>query len=200
MNKKNLKTVSIKGKDYVTVAQRILFFNETYPKGCIISEVNCSDEVGIVRVQAKVYPEGIGMGLRYFTGHAEESRTSSMVNKTSAVENCETSAVGRALGLMGIGIIDGIASADEVHKAINTEKVVDVDPRLPKRDCDTCGKAFSLQPGKEWAKTCFSCFKNKAVKSRKSIVTPLKDERYGFTMENATEGLPEANDDDLPPF
>jgi hypothetical protein len=53
-----------------------------------------------------------------------------MVNKTSALENAETSAVGRACAFAGIGVIDSIASADEVHKAINrsertTQKVVD---------------------------------------------------------------------------
>ena len=59
--------------------------------------------------------------MESFTGLAQELEddTSSMVNKTSALENAETSAVGRACAFAGIGVIDSIASADEVHKAIN---------------------------------------------------------------------------------
>ena len=59
--------------------------------------------------------------MESFTGLAQECEddTSSMVNKTSALENAETSAVGRACAFAGIGVIDSIASADEVHKAIN---------------------------------------------------------------------------------
>jgi deoxycytidylate deaminase len=52
------------------------------------------------------------------TGHAHEERGSSNINKTSYVENCETSAVGRALALLGIGIDTSIASANEVQDAI----------------------------------------------------------------------------------
>ena len=51
-------------------------------------------------------------------GMAQEDRTSSMINKTSYVENCETSAVGRCLGFLGIGVEDSIASAEEVEMAI----------------------------------------------------------------------------------
>ena len=52
------------------------------------------------------------------TGHAHEERSSSHINKTSYVENCETSAIGRALAMMGIGIDTSIASANEVQDAI----------------------------------------------------------------------------------
>ena len=51
-------------------------------------------------------------------GHAHEEKGSSNINKTSYVENCETSAVGRALALLGIGIDTSIASANEVKDAI----------------------------------------------------------------------------------
>ena len=56
------------------------------------------------------------------TGHAEEYMGSSYINKTSFIENCETSAIGRALGLLGIGIDTSIASAEEVSNAISNQK------------------------------------------------------------------------------
>ena len=56
------------------------------------------------------------------TGYAQEEKTTSFVNETSFVENCETSAVGRALGFLGIGIKDSIASADELVVAISNQK------------------------------------------------------------------------------
>jgi hypothetical protein len=52
------------------------------------------------------------------TGHAHEVKGSSNINKTSHIENCETSAVGRALAMLGIGIDTSIASANEVETAI----------------------------------------------------------------------------------
>lgn len=58
------------------------------------------------------------------TGWAREVRDDalSLVNKTSYVENCETSAVGRALGFMGIGIDDSICSAEELLYAMQTKE------------------------------------------------------------------------------
>lgn len=52
------------------------------------------------------------------TGTAYESKGSNYINKTSYVENCETSAVGRALGMLGIGSDSSMASADEMSNAI----------------------------------------------------------------------------------
>tara|TARA_R110002096_G_scaffold7741_5_gene33179 strand:+ start:101 stop:499 length:399 start_codon:yes stop_codon:yes gene_type:complete len=54
--------------------------------------------------------------------HAEEVRGSSNINKTSALENCSTSAVGRALGWCGFASTESIASADEVKVAIARQK------------------------------------------------------------------------------
>ena len=53
--------------------------------------------------------------------HAQEYRDSSYINKTSFVENGFTSALGRALGYLGIGIDTAIASADEVQTAVNNQ-------------------------------------------------------------------------------
>lgn len=125
----NLPTISIKGKDYVQVKDRVAFFNETYKNGAIHTSL-ISYEGKKVIVQATVIPD-MASPERFFTGLSQADENQGMINATAALENCETSAVGRALGMMGIGIIESIASADEVSKAIvgqqNTPKT---DPRV----------------------------------------------------------------------
>ena len=112
------KAISFKGKSYVQVADRVLFFNENYPNGCITTDIK-EHANEIIVIQAKVYPDGIGDNKRFFTGYAQEKEGEGYINKTSAIENCETSAVGRALAMMGIGVIESIASIDEINKATN---------------------------------------------------------------------------------
>ena len=118
---KNLKTTDIKGKPYVEVNERIRGFRALFPMGFIKTEL-IQMENGIATIMAKVgyYEEGKEIVLA--TGMAQESQTSSFINKTSYVENCETSAVGRALGMLGIGIDTSIASAEEVENAIDGQK------------------------------------------------------------------------------
>ena len=71
--------------------------------------------------QTKVTPD-IENPERYFTGIAYEKEGASFINKTSALENCETSSVGRALGFLNIGIDTSIATAEEVGNAIHQQK------------------------------------------------------------------------------
>ena len=112
MNLKD-KAVDIKGKKYVLVSDRVLHFNEKYPKGSITTELLSEPSADRVVVKATVVPEE----GRVFTGLAQEVVGQGFINKTSAMENAETSAVGRALAMMGIGVIDSIASVDEINKA-----------------------------------------------------------------------------------
>ena len=111
------KAVNIKGKQYVQVADRILFFNENYENGCIQTELLSTPDAARVVVKATVYPHGLDSGAVRFTGHAQEVVGEGNINRTSALENAETSAVGRALAMMGIGVIESVASADELRKA-----------------------------------------------------------------------------------
>jgi len=111
-----LKTVDIRGKEYVPVNVRIAAFNEAYPNGCIQTEVEYQGDY--VRVRAVAIPD-VSVPVRHFTGHAEEDRTQGNINRTNATENAETSAIGRALGVMGIGILESVASADEVAHAVH---------------------------------------------------------------------------------
>jgi hypothetical protein len=113
---KNLKekAISIKGKAYVLVSDRVIYFNEQYTNGSIVTEKSESGER--VEFKAKVTPD-VDKPARIFTGHSQAVWGDGYINKTSALENAETSAVGRALALMGIGVIDSIASVDEINKA-----------------------------------------------------------------------------------
>lgn len=109
----NLKTIPVKGKQYVEVNQRVMAFRELYPEGSIYSDI-VEIGNGVVTIKATVSDAN---GRILATGMAYEKEGSSFINKTSYIENCETSAVGRALGFLGIGIDGSIASYEEVENA-----------------------------------------------------------------------------------
>ena len=109
-----MKKIQIHGNDYVMVKDRIIFFNENFPNGSITTELVEMTDRFIVKTT--VIPDVENLN-RCFTGHAEEVVGSSQINKTSALENAETSSLGRALGCMGIGVEESFASADEVKNA-----------------------------------------------------------------------------------
>ena len=113
----NVKRIEVKGKAYACVPARVQAFRELFPMGSIQTEI-LSLADGVVTMKATVYDES---GTLLAIGHAQEKETSSMVNKTSYIENCETSAVGRALGMLGIGSDEQMASAEEVANAINQQ-------------------------------------------------------------------------------
>jgi len=113
-----MKTISIKGKDYVPVNERILEFHKLYKNGSIRTELISEPTSKEIVVKATVIPN-IEKLDGYFTGYAQEVIGDGLVNKTSALENAETSAVGRGLGMLGIGVLESIASADEIVKATN---------------------------------------------------------------------------------
>lgn len=107
----------IKGKTYIEVNQRIKAFRMVYPNGSIITDIVSLDN-GIVTIKASVSNED---GAVIATGYAQEKESSSFINKTSFIENCETSAVGRALGFCGFGIDTSVASYEEVANAIENQ-------------------------------------------------------------------------------
>lgn len=109
----HLSTMDIKGKGYIPVNERIKAFRYIYPKGQILTEI-IGLENGICTIKASAFDED---GKLLATGHAQEKETSSFINKTSYIENCETSAVGRCLGNAGIGLDNGFASYEEVANA-----------------------------------------------------------------------------------
>lgn len=108
--------MNIKGKSYVLVNERIIAFRKVADfKGFALETelLHLDDNSCVVRATIKNEE-----GRVIAQGMAQEDRSSSMINKTSFVENCETSAVGRALGFLGIGVEDSIATAEEVEMAI----------------------------------------------------------------------------------
>ena len=121
MSNYKFKTTNIRGKQYVEVNERIKFFRqeEQYKHWSLITEFpvldseQCVCKASIADTEHRIIA----------TGHAHEVQGSSNINKTSYVENCETSAIGRALAMLGIGIDTSIASANEVSDAIAKQEV-----------------------------------------------------------------------------
>lgn len=153
MSTYKFKTTNIKGKDYVEVNQRVIALrNLPQFKGYSIeTELLHLDSESCV-VKATVRNES---GQVVSQGMAQEDKSSSRINQTSYVENCETSAVGRALGFLGIGVETSIATADEVSMAIakqeapNEKTVVKLEAGKPALDDDTVAKMLkAIEAGK----------------------------------------------------
>lgn len=113
-------TVPIKGKEYVTVNERVKYFRSEYPNYGIETELLQLNEDWCC-VKAFIKDD---KGRILSTGIASEEKASSYINKTSYVENCETSAIGRALGTLGIGIDVSICSADELANAVERQEIM----------------------------------------------------------------------------
>jgi len=115
-----MKTINIKGKDYITVNERLKYFrsDDGYRQWRINEEIiDINDKEGIFKVTIF---DNVGNPIA--SAHSQEYRDSSYINKTSFLENGFTSALGRALGYLGIGIDTSIASADEVSNAVKNQK------------------------------------------------------------------------------
>ena len=109
-----MKTVNIKGKPYVMVNERIKALRENFEGYRIVTEwikIDMEECICFAKVQDSE-------GNTVATGTAFEKAGNGFINKTSHIENAETSAVGRALGIFGIGIDESIATAEEVNNAV----------------------------------------------------------------------------------
>ena len=101
-------------RQYETVASRLRRFRTDHPDWTIMPEIITVDDE-VVRMQVSIgYFSEAGSYVALAMAHAEEYRAASEINATSALENCETSALGRALAFIGYGSADSIASAEEV--------------------------------------------------------------------------------------
>lgn len=121
--KTKFRTINIKGKEYVMVSDKLAYFrnNEEYKGWSIETEfIDLTPEHCCVRAVIRNTD-----GRIIATGHAHETKQSTMINKTSYVENCETSAIGRALTICGIAIEDfSIASAEDVTNALQKQEFI----------------------------------------------------------------------------
>lgn len=143
------KAIDIKWKKYVLVSDRVLYFNEQYPNWSIITELISEPISETVIIKATVKPTE----NQVFTGYSQATWWDWYINKTSALENAETSAVGRALAFMGIWVIESIASADEIKKTTVTKPK---DEWLSS-DSSTCPKCWTVNEVREknFKKFCF---------------------------------------------
>lgn len=133
------KKVNIKGKDYITVAERIKLFY----KACETQGVDGSIQTFLVQNEGGscMFEARILINDKLIaTGHAMEEKDSSTINRTSFLEVCETSAVGRALGFAGIGIDSDVASAEEVVNASIKQEVLQAREISSRYYCSKCGK------------------------------------------------------------
>lgn len=112
-----IKKTDIKGKQYAEVSERILAFRKLNPNGRIITEIVDKTE-NDVTIKATIYDEN---EKELATGYASEVKKG-LVNSISMLENCETSAIGRALGFCGFGIDNGIASGQDMQKVEEFKK------------------------------------------------------------------------------
>jgi hypothetical protein len=117
MANKDSGVVNIHGKEYQTVALRVKNFREKHSAYSLTTEIVSRDAECVV-MRAVISDD---QGRVISTGHSEERRGSTQINKTSALENAETSAIGRALAAFGLGGTE-FATADEVANAIGQQK------------------------------------------------------------------------------
>lgn len=139
---KKLPTISIKGRPYVMVKDKVLAFNEENKNGAIITEL-LSNDVESVVMKATVYPDVKNLD-RKFVGHSEAYRKGQMADVP--VEVAETSAIGRALSAYSYGILESYASADEINKVNSLSGVTEIAPH-----CEICGKTANKV---KWGWSC----------------------------------------------
>ena len=130
----NIPTVSIKGKQYAIVVERHKHLLQRFPEARFNEEILHHDNDRVI-VKVELY---IGDTI-YSVGHAEEFRNSSYINKTSALENASTSALGRCLAAFGFSGSE-FASAEELVNALNNQgnnKQVSINEQIKKQTTET---------------------------------------------------------------
>ena len=116
---KTMPSIDIDGKAYTTVANRINVFRKFFPDYSIITNIISDDDIKVV-VQTKITtPSGVVIA----TGLAEEFRGKNIINTTSALENAETSSIGRALACLSLGGSE-YASANELENALAQQEQI----------------------------------------------------------------------------
>jgi len=129
----NLKTINLKGKEYSMVASRLEIFRKHFGfRYGIVEEILVDDGKRVVTKTSIIDRDNPETPIG--VGHAEEIRGSSLVNKTSAIENCMTSSLGRALATAAALHGGEMASVNEIEKADNNEKNINENKKEIKKD------------------------------------------------------------------
>lgn len=167
---KTIVTTTIGKKEYAEVNQRIKAFRMVCPNGTINTEM-ISNEDGVCVFRAYITDED---GKLLGTGTAYEKEKASRINATSYIENCETSAVGRALGMCGFGIDTSVASAEEVESAINQQEA---EKKAPKETpIDYRQKLIDLLAERNIDMTVYAREKKINTKTTQSVFKKLCEE------------------------
>ena len=127
-----ISMITLNKKNYAMVPERINAFRKIFPDGFINTEIISHDGTTVLMKAKAGYYNVEGNPIILGTGYAQETRGKGLVNGTSYIENCETSAVGRALGMIGLGINGGgICSAEELVNAITAQRQME-EEKLPR--------------------------------------------------------------------
>lgn len=188
MATKDTGVVNIHGKEYKTVAKRVDEFRSAHKTDLsIITSLVDRDENTVV-MKAEILDKD---GRVIATGYAEEDRTASQINRTSALENCETSAIGRALANFGLGGGE-YASADEVANAI-TQQTETPAPRYQKSSLsfdDIRAHLKTLEKISEvdaYSKEVGKAYPNPTEKQRYTIQTIFAERREDILNKTRAE-------------
>ena len=163
MEHRDKKTGEVKKKAYVEVNQRVQAFRKLCPEGTIETEM-LSNNGGMCIFKATVKNGDVVLA----TGFAYEKESANYINQTSYIENCETSAIGRALGFVGIGIENSIASYEEVNNAIRQQEYISTP--LSKKDLTILVNTWTSAGGTEENLLSFC-----KVKKAEDITSAMRD-------------------------
>ena len=129
--------IDMRGKDYAMVPERVTAFRKLFPEGFIRTQILFNDGTTVLMQATAGYYREDGSEAILGSGMAQEVKGRGMVNGTSHIENCETSAVGRCLGFMGLGMGGGgICSAEELANAVTAQKQMEEDFQEKKKDIE----------------------------------------------------------------
>ena len=182
-----LETINYQGKEYYEVSTRLNYFRRAKQyQGWRLKTKVVSQTEDSVLMKAMILDD---KGRVVATGHAIEKKDGSRVNQRNHVENCETSAVGRALGFLGIASDGSIASYEEVVNAVENQKKDSVKPATkPKAEKK---KEYILETD-NFKKVLLYMAKNKDKMSLSEMIKKFEDEKYGKLTTKEKGKLKEA--------
>lgn len=193
-----METINIKGKEYVTVNERLKEFRNTFKDYSLTTEMvelgadNCTIKASIIDDK----------GIVRSTGYAREVVAKSPINKFAFVENCETSAIGRALGNFGIGIDTAVCTADELLMKLSQERATEFE-----KDATAQKKAFNKavkdgatekpeekKPLSERAEACIAWLDKNDKQTYQTAANSRKDRCHDVRDACLSSGIPELVD------
>lgn len=178
IERKDKKTGKVSTKEYAIVNEKIKAFRQLYPEGSILTDLISDNGERCVFKATITDGEGRILG----TGTAFELQKASFINNTSYIENCETSAVGRALSMCGIGIDVSIASYEEVANAmLNQDKKKEEKEVLPTIEED--------KPKKEETQATVEQAQAQGAYPSKDVMLALAKEKYPEGSKNLKQLL-----------